>query len=184
MLTHRQGVWRVSVNRDSLWNMERNDHFPTKTLNRFYAWTKGPKQRHHNTSSQNSRIWTTKWIASLDSCYTGVLSLNLGTLHFLSLKLIHVQYSDTMRFMVLHNRHHKVSQSVPFFMHHKTVTILSRIRVRVRGHFVTSNTKYHESHYFTPLKPPFSIWPADYFKYYIFTSNWSFAGTMTSWLIS
>ena len=38
--------------------------------------------------------------------------------------IIHVQYSHIMRFMVLHNRHHKVSQSVPFFMHGKTVTIL------------------------------------------------------------
>ena len=99
----------------------------------------------------------------------GMLSLNLGTLHFLSLNLIHVQYCDIMRFMVLHNRHHKVSQSVPFLMHHKTVTILTRIGVR--GHFVVSNTKYHESHYVTvldnPLKPSFSIWPANHFKYYL-----------------
>ena len=32
-----------------------------------------------------------------------------------------------------------------------------------------SNTKYHESHYVTvlenPLKPLFSIWPADYINY-------------------
>ena len=65
---------------------------------------------------------------------------------------IHVQYCDVMRFMVLHNRHHKVSQSVPFFMQHKTVTIL--LRIRVRGHFVMSNTKYHESHHVTVLNNP------------------------------
>ena len=35
----------------------------------------------------------------------------------------HVQYSDIMRFLVRHNRHHKVSQSVPLFTSHKTVTI-------------------------------------------------------------
>ena len=56
--------------------------------------------------------------------------------------VIHVQYCAIMRFTVLHNRHHKVSQSVPFFMHCKTVTIL--LKLRVRGHFVMSNTKYHE----------------------------------------
>ena len=39
-----QVVWRVRANRDSLWNLERNDDFPTKkTLNQFYAWTiRGP----------------------------------------------------------------------------------------------------------------------------------------------
>ena len=57
-----------------------------------------------------------------------------------------------MRFMVLHNRHHKVSQSVPFFMQRKTVTIL--LRVRIRGHFVLYNTKYHESHYDTVFDNP------------------------------
>ena len=62
---------------------------------------------------------------------------------------IHVQYCDIMRFMVLHNRHHKVSQSVPFFMCHKTVTIL--LTIRVRGRFVMSVTKNHESHYVTVL---------------------------------
>ena len=46
--------------------------------------------------------------------------------------------------MVLHNGHHKVSQSVPFFMSNKTVTIL--LRIRVWGHFVMSITKYHKSH--------------------------------------
>ena len=35
-----------------------------------------------------------------------------------------------MRFTSLHNRHHKASQSISFFMHCKTVTILLRIRVR------------------------------------------------------
>ena len=42
---------------------------------------------------------------------------------------IHVQYSDVMRFLVRHNRHHKVSQSVPLFKSHKTVTIFLRIKV-------------------------------------------------------
>ena len=60
-----------------------------------------------------------------------------------------VQYSDIMRFTVLHNRHRKVSKSFPFFMHCKTVTIL--LRIRLRGHFVMSITKNHESHYFTVL---------------------------------
>ena len=53
-----------------------------------------------------------------------------------------------MRFTVLHNRHHKESQTVLFFMHCKTVTIL---RIRVRGHFVMSITKNHESHYVAVL---------------------------------
>jgi len=34
-------------------------------------------------------------------------------------------------------------------MQHKTVTIL--LRIRVRGHFVMSNKKYHEYHYVTVL---------------------------------
>ena len=34
----------------------------------------------------------------------------------------------------------------------KTVTIL--LRIRVRGHFVMSNTKYHESHYVKALDNP------------------------------
>ena len=150
--------------------MERNDHFPPKkTLNRFYAWTRrDPINKDTTTLSHRTfQFGITNSVTSPDFWYTGVLSLNLGTLHFLSLNLIHVQYCDIMRFMVLHNRHHKVSQSVPFFMHHKTVTSLSRIRVR--GHFVMSNTRYHESHYVTVLdnrpKPPFSIRPEDYFKY-------------------
>ena len=62
---------------------------------------------------------------------------------------IHIQYCDIMRFMVLHNRHHKVSQSVSFFMCHKTVTVL--LTIRVRGHFVMSVKKNHESHYVTVL---------------------------------
>ena len=65
---------------------------------------------------------------------------------------IYVQYSDIMRFTLLHNRHHKVSQSVSFFMHCKTVTIL--LRIRVRGHFVMSITKNHESHYVAVLDNP------------------------------
>ena len=69
---------------------------------------------------------------------------------------IPVQYCDIMRFVVLHNRHHKVSQSVSFFMHRKTVTIL--LRIRARGHFVMSITKTHESHYVGVLdNPPFSL---------------------------
>ena len=66
--------------------------------------------------------------------------------------LIHVQYSDIMRFTLLHNRHHKVSQKVSFFMHCKTVTIL--LRIRVRGHFVISITRNHESHYVAVLDNP------------------------------
>ena len=65
---------------------------------------------------------------------------------------IHVQYCDIMTFTVLHNRDHKVSQSVAFFMHCKTVTIL--LRIRVGGHFVISITKNHESHYVTVLDNP------------------------------
>ena len=57
-----------------------------------------------------------------------------------------------MRFTVLYSRYLKVSQSVPFFMHCKTVTIL--LRIRVRGHFVMSITKNHESHYVTGLVNP------------------------------
>ena len=63
-----------------------------------------------------------------------------------------VQNRDIMRFMVLHNRHHKVSQSVSFFMHRKTVTIL--LRIWARGHFVMSITKTHESHYVGVLDNP------------------------------
>ena len=65
---------------------------------------------------------------------------------------IHIQYCDAMRFTALHNRHHKVLQSVPFFMHCKTVTIL--LRIRVRAHFAMSITKNHESHYVTVLNNP------------------------------
>ena len=111
MLTCRQGVWRASVNRDSLWNLERNDHFPPKkTLNRFYEWTKGPKQRHHNSFSQNSSIWDHKinniswpliqWECSIEPWHSSLPLLNL----------IHVQYCDIMRFMVLHNRQQSVTK--------------------------------------------------------------------------
>ena len=72
--------------------------------------------------------------------------------------------------MVLHNRHHKVSRSSC-----TTKLLLFCQGLGVRGHFVMSNTKYHESHYVTvldnPLKPPFSIWPADHFKYYLYLHN-------------
>ena len=69
-----------------------------------------------------------------------------------TLFFIHVQYCDFMRFTVLYNRHRQVSQSVSFFMHCKIVTIL--LRIRVRGHFVMSTTKNHESHYVTVLDNP------------------------------
>ena len=57
-----------------------------------------------------------------------------------------------MRFLVRHNRHHKVSQSVPLFKSRKTVTIF--LRVKVGGHFVMSIVKYHESHYVGVLDNP------------------------------
>ena len=50
-----------------------------------------------------------------------------------------------MRFLVRHNRHHKVSQSVPHFMFRKTVTTF--LRIKVGGHFVMSIVKCYESHY-------------------------------------
>ena len=65
---------------------------------------------------------------------------------------VYFQYCDLMRFTVLHNRHHKVSQGVPFFMHWKPGTIL--MRIRVRGHLVMSITRNHDSHYFTLLDNP------------------------------
>ena len=65
---------------------------------------------------------------------------------------IHIQYCDIMKFTVLHNRHHKVSQSVPFFMYCETVTI--SLWIGVRGHFVMSITNNHESHYVTVLNNP------------------------------
>ena len=40
-------------------------------------------------------------------------------------------------------------------MQRTTVTIL--LRIRVREHFVMSNTKYHESHYVTVLDNPLSF---------------------------
>ena len=58
--------------------------------------------------------------------------------------------------VVVNNRHHRVSQSVPFFMHCKTVTIL--LRIMVREHFVTSITKNHQSHYVTVLDNPPRKW--------------------------
>ena len=65
---------------------------------------------------------------------------------------IHVQYSDIMRFLVRHNRHHKVSQSVPLFKSRKTVTIF--FRIKVGGHFVMSIVTCHESHYAGVLDNP------------------------------
>ena len=71
---------------------------------------------------------------------------------FLSIIFIYVQYSYIMRFLVRHNRHHKVSQSVPLFKSRKTVTIF--LRIKVGGHFVMSIVKCHESHYVGVLDNP------------------------------
>ena len=71
------------------------------------------------------------------------------------IKFIHVQYSDIMRFLVRHNRHHKVSQSVPLFKSRKTVTI--SLRIKVEGHFVMSIVTCHESHYVGVLDNPHQI---------------------------
>ena len=60
-----------------------------------------------------------------------------------------------MRFLVRHNRHHKVSQSVPLFKSRKTVTIF--LRIKVGGHFVMSIVKCHESHYVGVLDNPHLI---------------------------
>ena len=57
-----------------------------------------------------------------------------------------------MRFLVRHNRHHKVSQSVLLFKSSKTVTIF--LRTKVGGHFVMSIVKCHESHYVGVLDNP------------------------------
>ena len=57
-----------------------------------------------------------------------------------------------MRFLVRHNRHHKVSQSVPHFMSCKTVTTF--LRIKVGGHFVMSIVKCYESHYVGVLDNP------------------------------
>ena len=45
-----------------------------------------------------------------------------------------VQYSDIMRFLVRHNRHHKVSRSLQNCYYF--------LRIRVRGHFVMSIVMY------------------------------------------
>ena len=76
--------------------------------------------------------------------------------------VIHVQYSNIMRFLVRHNRHHKVSQSVPLFKSRKTVTIF--LRIKVGGHFVMSIVKCHESYYVGVLDNPqkcrlLKFWP-------------------------
>ena len=57
-----------------------------------------------------------------------------------------------MRFLVRHNRHNKVSQSVPHFMFRKTVTTF--LRIKVGGHFVMSIVKGYESHYVGVLDNP------------------------------
>ena len=69
--------------------------------------------------------------------------------------IIHVQYSDIMRFLVRHNRHHKVSQSVPLFKSRKTVTIF--FRIKVGRHFVMSIVTCHESHYVGVLDNPLNL---------------------------
>ena len=57
---------------------------------------------------------------------------------------IHRHNEIVMRFLVRHNRQHKVSQSVPHFMSRKTVT--TSLRIKVGGHFVMSIVKCYESH--------------------------------------
>ena len=65
---------------------------------------------------------------------------------------IHRHNEIVMRFLVRHNRHHKVSQSVPHFMSRKTVTTF--LRIKVGGHFVMSIVKCYESHYVGVLDNP------------------------------
>ena len=65
-----------------------------------------------------------------------------------------------MRFLVRHNRHHKVSQSVPHFMSHKTVTTF--LRIKVGGHFVMSIVECYESYYVGVLDNPLFFLYQDY----------------------
>ena len=65
---------------------------------------------------------------------------------------IHFQYCGIMRFTVLHKRHHKVSQSVPFFIIAKQLQICQGLGLR--GHFVMSITKNHETHYCHSIGQP------------------------------
>ena len=65
---------------------------------------------------------------------------------------IHRHNEIVMRFLVRHNRHHKVSQSVPHFMFRKTVSTF--LRIKVGGHFVMSIVKCYESHYVGVLDNP------------------------------
>ena len=65
---------------------------------------------------------------------------------------IHRHNEIVMRFLVRHNRNHKVSQSVPHFMSRKTVTTF--LRIKVGGHFVMSIGKCYESHYVGVLDNP------------------------------
>ena len=69
---------------------------------------------------------------------------------------IHRHNEIVMRFLVRHNRHHKVSQSVPLFMSRKTVTTF--LRIKVGGHFVMSIVKCYESHYVGVLDNPLLLW--------------------------
>ena len=68
---------------------------------------------------------------------------------------IHVQYSDIMRFIVHHNRHHKVSQSVPFFICPRIVAILLRIKVRgtPRDAYTVRQESNYEGVLDNPLRP-------------------------------
>ena len=65
---------------------------------------------------------------------------------------IHRHNEIVMIFLVRHNRHHKVSQSVPHFMSRKTVTTF--LRLKVGGHFVKSIVKCYDSHYVGVLDNP------------------------------
>ena len=55
-------------------------------------------------------------------CFNDIFVNELNS-HFTIMTFIH--YCDIRSRTVLHNSYHKVSQSVPFFMHCKTVTILT-----------------------------------------------------------
>ena len=69
---------------------------------------------------------------------------------------IHRHNEIVMRFLVRHNRHHKASQSVPYFMSRKAVTTF--LRIKVEGHFVMSIVKCYESHYVGVLDNPRMTW--------------------------
>lgn len=69
--------------------------------------------------------------------------------------VIHVQYSYTMQFIGRHNRHHKVSLLMchkVFFICHKIVAVL--LRIRVRGTFRDAYTICLESRYLVVFNNP------------------------------